>query len=391
MIDSVLLFPYWLTLKIRHSLYNSGAFKVTSTEVPSIGIGNVTVGGTGKTPHTEMIIRTLLETPQWMGKNIGVLSRGYKRETRGFQQVTLDGTSSMYGDEPLQIKRKFPFVTVAVDKDRKEGSHFLCCPEELKTSKKGRRCIDRNMAPSDLIIFDDVFQYRSLKPTVSIVLIDWNRPVFKDHLMPMGKLRDLPERLPAADILVVTKCPGYMDEDDKAQWARQLGLEQFDQTECVGMRKDGRKQFLFFTTVNYCPMEPVFPEGESRYLYAKRLVLFTGIANDKPLQQFLSGTYNIVRHIGFADHHKFSPRDISGIAAAAQLYPTSMIATTEKDSQRIKDCKMTPEILKQRMFRVPIQVDFLEAAEQEKFRDVLLSFIGLPASAEVQDVVQEYD
>lgn len=375
MIDKILLFPYYLTLKLRHKLYDSGAFKVSSTEIPSIGIGNVTVGGTGKTPHTEMIIRTLLETPQWMGKNVGVVSRGYKRETRGFQQVTLDGTAAMYGDEPLQIKRKFPFVTVAVDKNRLEASRFLCHPEELRTAKKARRCVDKQMSPSDILIFDDLFQYRSLKPDVSIVLIDWNRPVFKDHLMPMGRLRDVPERLVEADILVVTKCPGYMDEDDKRQWASDLGLVNFDVQTSEGERADGKKQHLFFTTINYCPMEPVFPEGESRYLYAKRLVLFTGIANDKPLVQFLSGTYNIVRHMTFADHHKFSSRDISGIATAAKLYPTSIVATTEKDSQRIKDCKKTPEILKQRMFRVPIQVDFIEESEQERFRDILLSYL----------------
>ena len=126
MIDKILLFPYWLTLKIRHFLYDSGIKKIHTPQVPTICVGNVTVGGTGKTPHTEMILRTLTQDPDWGSKNIAVLSRGYKRRTKGFQQVVADGTAKEYGDEPLQIKKKFPFLTVAVDKSRAEGCDFLC-------------------------------------------------------------------------------------------------------------------------------------------------------------------------------------------------------------------------------------------------------------------------
>ena len=121
MIDKILLFPYWLTLKVRHMMYDCRLRKVTSPEVPSICVGNITVGGTGTTPHTEMILRTLLSDGEWGLRNIAVLSRGYKRRTKGFQQVVADGTAKEYGDEPMQIKSKFPTVTVAVDKSRKEG------------------------------------------------------------------------------------------------------------------------------------------------------------------------------------------------------------------------------------------------------------------------------
>ena len=141
MIDKVLLFPYWLTLKIRHFMYDHGLKKSHTAPVPTICVGNITVGGTGKTPHTEMILRTLLQDVDWGARNIAVLSRGYKRKTRGFQQVVADGRALDYGDEPLQIKKKFPMVTVAVDKSRVEGCRFLTDPESVKTSKKGRRCI----------------------------------------------------------------------------------------------------------------------------------------------------------------------------------------------------------------------------------------------------------
>ena len=144
MIDKILLFPYWLTLKCRHFFYNTGLFKSHTTDVPSICVGNVTVGGTGKTPHTEMLVRTLLEEDEWMGKNIAVLSRGYKRQSKGFQQVTADGSAEFYGDEPMQIKRKFPQITVCVDKSRKNGCRFLCNPELVQTSKKGRKCREKD-------------------------------------------------------------------------------------------------------------------------------------------------------------------------------------------------------------------------------------------------------
>ena len=241
MIDKILLFPYWLTLKCRHFLYNTGLFKSHSTEVPSICVGNVTVGGTGKTPHTEMLVRTLLEEDEWMGRNIAVLSRGYKRQSKGFQQVTADGSAEFYGDEPMQIKRKFPQITVCVDKSRKNGCRFLCNPELLHTSKKAKRCKDKNILKADLIILDDAFQHRSIKATANIVLIDYNRPLFKDHLMPLGRLRDLPERISAADIVIVTKCPGDLNAWEKSQWAEALGIRMYEASTCSGKREDGRK------------------------------------------------------------------------------------------------------------------------------------------------------
>ena len=375
MIDRILLFPYSLTLACRHALYNIGLFKSHKASVPTICVGNITVGGTGKTPHTEMILRMLLEDERWQDKNIAVLSRGYKRKSKGFQQVVVDGTAEDFGDEPLQIKRKFPQVTVAVDKSRKEGCMFLTNPELLQTSKKAARCLYKDMPKADIIVLDDAFQHRALKPDFSAVLIDYNRPVFKDHLMPIGRLRDLPSRLSAADALIVTKCPTYIDDEQRAAWAADLGLKEFDPQTCEGVRSNGKRQKIFFTYINYDTPQAVYPEGDTRYLYAKRLILFSGIANDAPLRHFLCGEYKIVKHFNFPDHHKFTRSDIYSIRNASDTYPTSVIMTTEKDCQRVRDCKFVPGSLKDRMFHIPIKVGFLGDEDRNIFKSMLASFL----------------
>ena len=361
MIDSVLLFPYWVTLKVRHLLYDKGLKKVYRPSVPSICIGNITVGGTGKTPHTEMIIRTLMEQEEWASKNLAVLSRGYKRKSKGFQQVPVDGRALDYGDEPLQIKKKFPAITVAVDSSRAEGCGFLTDPESVKSSKKGRRCIFKDFPKSDLIILDDAFQHRAVKASVNIVLVDYNRPIFKDHLMPMGKLRDLASRIKAADIVIVSKCPKYMDAWEKGKFEKRLGLN--------------KNQHIFFTTIAYDTPAAIFPEGDPRYLYAQKLILFSGIANDAPLARHLSSNYQIVKHFNFPDHHKFSRADILSIRNAADVHPTSVVMTTEKDCQRVRDSKAVPESLKTRLFYAPIKTEFLNEEDREQFISVLLSYL----------------
>ena len=375
MIDKFLLFPYWLALKIRHFMFDNGLRKVQKTEVPSICVGNITVGGTGKTPHTEMILRLLLEDQDWGNKDIAVLSRGYKRKTRGFQQVTSHGTAKEYGDEPMQIKSKFPNITVAVDKSRNEGCNFLCHPHTVNTSRKGRRCKDKNFPKSDLIILDDAFQHRSIKASASIVLVDFNRPIFRDHLMPLGRLRDLPERINDADIIIVSKCPPNLNAWEKSQWAEALGISLYNGSECYGTRKNGRKQYIFFTKTSYDTAASVFPQGDPRYVYAQRLVLFTGIANDTPLRHYLSSNYKIVKHLNFPDHHTFSRADIRSIEDASRSFPTSVIMTTEKDCQRVRDCAKVSDNLKLRLFYVPIKAEFLSDNDKATFVTALKSFL----------------
>ena len=372
MIDKFILAPYYLTLKFRNFLYDKGLKKSCRAGIPTVSVGNVTVGGTGKTPHTEMLVRMLLQHGYWSDKKIAVLSRGYRRKTKGFQQVTPDGTAADFGDEPLQIKRKFPQVTVAVDKDRIQGCGFLAHPEKLASSKKARRCIDKDIMPQDLVILDDAFQYRRLTPSVSVVLMDYSRPVFKDHLLPAGRLRDLPGRIFKADMMIVTKCPAYLEAGDKAVYAAEtLGMKGYDPETCTAATPAGERKHIFFTRIKYCDIETFFPEGEHRFAYAKQAILLTGIANDRPLAMYLSDTYKIVRKLSFPDHHSFSDADIRSIEKAALAHPTAVIITTEKDSQRLLDCKNIPGTLRQRMFRIPITVDFLSEEERSCFTSAL--------------------
>lgn len=373
MFRKIILAPYKLILKIRHALYDSGVWKVYSCKVPTICIGNIAAGGTGKTPHTEMILSTLLKSDDWGWKNIAVLSRGHKRSSGGFQQVVKEGSAYFYGDEPLQIKKKFPSVTVAVDRSRLEGCDFLCHPEKLNETKRGRRCKEKILPPAEIIVLDDAFQYRNLKAHINIVLADYNRPVNKDFLLPFGRLRDLPERLHYADIIIVTKCPAYMENWEKLEWVKSLGISGYDLESCQGKDIKGKKITVLFTGINYCPLEPVYPEGDYRYIYSKKLILFSGIAKDTPLRSFLSDKYQIVKRFNFPDHHKYSVFDIRRIMQATKNFPTAVVTTTEKDSQRVVNYKKVPLALKERLFQIPIKVAFLSEHEKKVFETTLMS------------------
>ena len=363
---------YGLALRIRHLFYDKGWKKSFSPEVPTICVGNVSAGGTGKTPHVEMILRMLVA--QW--KQPAVLSRGDKRKSKGFQIVPHDGSALQFGDEPVQIKKKFPAVTVAVDKDRIEGCSFLCHPDLLQTSKKARKCVHKEMEPAELIVLDDAFQYRRLKATYNIVLVDYNRPLNKDMLLPLGRLRDLPSRLREADAIIITKCPHYMEDEDKAEFLKGLGYKDFDPLLCEAANKKGKKQKVYFSCINYQPLEQIYEEGDTRYIYAKKLILFTGIAKDTPLRMFLSDKYKIVKHLSFSDHHNYTASDIRSFEAASRANPTAAVATTEKDAQRLVDCpKVTPR-LKERLFQVPIEVAFLSEREEAVFADTLIQHLS---------------
>lgn len=335
---------YRLALKLNDALWRSGRRKSRAAQIPTVVIGNITVGGTGKTPHTEMVLRLLLESGEWGANEIAMLSRGYRRSTRGYRIVDAGSTAQESGDEPLQIKKNAPWATVAVCKDRLEGCRRL-------GEEEGAR----------IVVLDDAFQYRKLKATVSIVLVDWNRPVSKDRVLPWGKLRDLPGRLSDADIVIVTKCPDDLTEEEAADFRRGL---------------DVPPERVFFTSIAYCDPQAVFPEGDRHYLYSKHAVMFTAIANDKPLRWQLMSSYRIFRRFSFPDHHPFSRKDVMRIADAALEAPVAVVMTTQKDAQRLLDCKKVPDVLRSRTFAVPIEAVFVGGEdERARFARTLLSAI----------------
>ncbi len=329
---------YGLVLRIRHLLYDKGWKKSFSAPVPTVCVGNITVGGTGKTPHVELLLRLLLAA----GKQPAVLSRGYKRKLKGFQLLPADSSAALYGDEPVQIAHKFPEVPVAVDKDRVHGCGQLA-------------------AKASCIVLDDAFQYRRLRATLNIVLVDFHRPIFKDRLLPWGRLRDLPGRLKAAQVVIVTKCPAELSAQEREAWRKDLHLSP--------------EQQLFFTTLQYGTPLPVFPEADAHYLYAKQCTVLTGIANDAPLRSYLSDTYKIGQHLQFPDHHAYSKADLRTIGRAIQASATSCLFTTEKDAQRLRDCKHVPQNIRERLFFVPIEAAFLQEEEQAAFTAALLAVL----------------
>jgi tetraacyldisaccharide 4'-kinase len=234
----------------------------------------------------------------------------------------------------------------------------------------------KEIEPADLIVLDDAFQFRALKATLNILLVDYNRPVQKDSLLPFGRLRDLPERLGEADILIVTKCPAYLQDEERIQWAEELHLKDYDLATCKGKDRKGREKLLLFSAIRYDGMLPVFPEeADRRYAYAQKLVLFSGIAKDTPLRRYLSDKYRIVKHFSFADHHKYTASDIRKISRATAEHPTAVVTTTEKDSQRIERLSCIPADLRTKLFQVPIQVGFLTEEEHALFEQALFNAI----------------
>ena len=359
---------YKLILSLRDARYRKGRHSVKA-DVPTVCVGNITVGGTGKTPHTEMLLRELLQSDRWGGSNIAVLSRGYKRRSKGFQQLPVGATAMLYGDEPAQIKSKFPVVTVAVDKDRVEGCDILVHPEKAARLKK---CKAPVFPAAGFIVLDDAYQYRKLKADLDIVLSDWAHPVTTDSLLPSGRLRDLKKRLYDAAVVIVSKCPYELDDAEKLEAARVLGYDTYDPATCVAVH-NGHSQLLLFSRIRYEHPEPVFPDADSRYIYSKKMVLLSGIADDTPFRNYLSDTYKKVEHMNFPDHHRYRSGDVRMFKAAMKRNPTAVFITTEKDAQRLRDLKKIPPQLRERLFFIPISAEFLTDNEHEKFYETLMT------------------
>jgi tetraacyldisaccharide 4'-kinase len=287
-----LLYPfgliYGLFTWIRNKLFDIGFFKQTQFDVPVISIGNLSMGGTGKTPHIEHFIK-LFQTSH----TIAILSRGYGRKTEGFKYVVEHDTPHASGDEPLQIKRKFPQIIVAVDEKRVHGIETILSDHPLV----------------NLILLDDSFQHRYVKPTLNILLTEYENPFWNDLVVPAGGLREFKWGWERADVLIITKCPENNSLTVPAKYQR---------IPC------------FFSRIVY--LNPIVISGE----ISKKIVLLTGIANPAPLFKHLqSKAYEIVKHFNFPDHHNFNENELNSVSKTA-LNNEATIVTTEKDWMRLK-------------------------------------------------------
>lgn len=279
------------------------------------------------------------------GKRLALLSRGYKRKSKGYQEVLTTGTATMYGDEPLQIKRNFPSTKVAVCIKREEGCE--------KLAGEG----------AELILLDDAFQYRALKATRNIVLIDFSRPIWSDSLLPLGRLRDLPERVSAADLVVITKCPPMYLEYALDWVPAQRAIFSAE------LAKLGYTGPVLFTTIAAQPFKAVFPDhADMRYCYAQSAVAVSAIAGNKAFVRDLSATKEIADEIHFGDHHRFTKSDCAKINASAAKNPRSVLVTTEKDKVRLEDAAdWLSDDVKRRLMVQPIHTEFLLPEDKETY------------------------
>ncbi|WP_293672718.1 tetraacyldisaccharide 4'-kinase [uncultured Parabacteroides sp.] len=325
-------FLYGFGIWIRNKLFDWGILHSEQYSIPVICIGNLSVGGTGKTPHTEYIIQLLKEQHR-----IAVLSRGYKRKTSGFILADSQSSSQEIGDEPFQIKNKFPDILVAVDANRRRGiQNLLSLP---KTERP------------EIILLDDAYQHRYVYPTLSIVLSDYHCLFYDDKLMPTGRLREPASGINRADIVVVTKC----EEDMKPIDFRII-------EENMGLRAH---QLLFFTRIVYGEIEPVFPSKArplscSEILKEADILLISGIALPAPFINEVKKYSNNVLPAIFPDHHAFIKSDFKKLddMYKKMASPGKLILTTEKDAARLKDNPLVPENWKQSLYYLPITIKF---------------------------------
>ena len=326
---------YGAAVAVRGWLFDSEVLHSRSFALPVICVGNITVGGTGKTPHTEYLIRLLCA----MGKRVAVLSRGYGRSTHGYVVADDQTTAFTIGDEPLQMHLKFPDVTVAVCESRVTGIE---------------RLLERDEPPT-AILLDDAFQHRYVKAGLNVVLVDYHRPVYEDALLPAGRLREPMTALERADIVVVTKCPKRISPID-------IHLVE----TCLHLRP---WQKLFFTRMVYGSPYALFPnaEGEHRHMTLldlrvyENVMLLSGIARPEYLADDMASYCLHTTIVSFPDHHTFTRRDVERINTTfdAMIVREKLILTTEKDATRLIAMDGLSDKVREAIYVLPMSVEFV--------------------------------
>lgn len=348
----ILLYPFSLiygtVTSIRNFLYNSEVLRGHEFRMPVICVGNITVGGTGKTPHCEYLINLLKNN-----YHVALLSRGYKRKTSGFRIVTPDMSPSEAGDEPLQICRKFPEITVAVDRNRVRGVNSIL----------------KEYPDTEIIILDDGFQHRKIIPGLSIILTDFNRLMVRDHLLPYGELRENARNMYRADLVLITKSP-----ENISPMQRRLIVKEINKAPY---------QNLFFTSLKYFSPAPLFPENAAKRSIPSEcnrekngIVLVTGIADPGPLREHVNRFADEIIHLDYPDHYTFTPGDFEKIdeAFSSLASQEKFIITTEKDSLRIKEFANIAEPLKASMWYIPLEIFFLNN-DQNEFDNLISDYV----------------
>lgn len=345
-----LSYLYGLITKIRNLLFDYGIFRSEHYDVAVISIGNITVGGTGKTPHTEYLINLM----QQNGLRVAVLSRGYKRKSSGFHWVEVDSSPNLVGDEPYQMKKKYPTALVAVDGNRRRGIKQMLS----------------EYPDINVILLDDAFQHRWVKAGISILLMDYNRKVYEDQLLPAGSLRESITEMDRANIILVTKSPRDLNPMDIRIISKYLEPRPHQQ--------------LYFTDFRYQKLQPLFPEVallpersiDSFVEGEDMILLVTGIASNEKLIRDLSEKSSNIVPLAYPDHYAYTQKDMEEIAnyfAKVQAVQ-KQIVVTEKDAVRIMHMENLPEVVKQNIYYLPIEVNFLHE-QQLTFNSKLIDYV----------------
>jgi len=370
-----LLFPvaclYGIITGIRNWVYDKGLLRSYTFPVPTVVIGNLTVGGTGKTPHTEYLIRLLKDH-----YSLVTLSRGYGRKTKGFRWATPESTAQQIGDEPLQFYRKFGNeIRVSVGEDRVAAMRQIISECGIRISEGGfANSISEipktplsfgegsgvglpseiRIPNSKVFLLDDAYQHRPIQPSLKILLTDYNRLFYKDFLLPTGNLRESRRGAGRADVLIVSKCRPDLSESEKQAITQRIR----------SYLKPGVP--VFFTSVRYGT--PVGFDAAHPTISDTRVLGVSGIAQPQIFEQHLSRQFDLQHHLVFGDHHDYTPANVARIKQTCEAFRIHTVLTTEKDFVKLAALPLPTDV---HFFYVPIAVYFL-FEEEKSFQTRLL-------------------
>jgi tetraacyldisaccharide 4'-kinase len=318
---------YRLVTGVRNRLYDTGIIRSYSFSLPVICIGNITAGGTGKTPHVMYLAEKLAAMT-----DVAVLSRGYLRKSRGFRMITASDIVSDAGDEPLMMANRLTAAKVFVDRDRANGI----------------RDIIHRYPETGTVILDDGFQHRAVKAGMNIILTSFDRLMTRDRILPLGRLRESLSAIKRADMIIVTKVPPSVSPQEKDSIRREL--------------TSAGAHDIYFTGLKYEKIVPLFGGSNRDMTAAISVLLVTGIASPSPLVKYVSDLSSNVRHIAFPDHHRFTARDIDAIELSFNGLPGDdrIIITTEKDAVRLKEIINIADRLAEVFYFMPVGIEFID-------------------------------
>ena len=335
---------YGSIVRFRNWLFDIGLKKSKAFSIPIISVGNITVGGSGKTPHVEYLVRLLHDKVK-----IAVLSRGYKRKSHGYVLADESTTMSEIGDEPFQMHKKFKDIYVAVDAKRTRGIENLQSDEETKDV--------------DVVLLDDAFQHRYVKPGINILLVDYHRLIIYDKMLPAGRLREPLSGKNRADIVIITKCPKDLKPMEFRVLTKAMDLYPF--------------QNLYFTCINYDKPRGVFEDKQIALEDLKdyHVLLLTGIASPKQMEHDLKPMAKEIHSLSFGDHHRFKGKDVDRINETFEAMPEPrIIITTEKDAVRLRETEGLYEKVKESIYELPIKVNFM-LEQEDNFNEKIISYV----------------